>query len=236
MAMLMTTVRGDGRLAVLIVLDETNLDRIQKRDPLVVEWDKLADAQRLPAGIGVVFANAADTAKIIQLHNGGQTAEAMTFATRGFEVKPEDHDRGPEPARDYVPLTAVELTTLELACTDLLAIDPASFAPQLTLHALAEVRAHRACMNEIARPAPARPVQRTARAVLIQDTVRDVGGVRLFWDDRKDDQLRRGEIEAAVRAGEIDADEIVEIFRAEVENCLREATSDPSYEPPAGRR
>ena len=49
----------------------------------------------------------------------------------------------------------------------------------------------------------------------------DMGGVKLFWDDRKEDEdLPRDSIEEAVAAGEVTADEMIEAFAKAVRAAL----------------
>jgi len=51
-------------------------------------------------------------------------------------------------------------------------------------------------------------------------TVQDLVGALLWYDRKEDEDLERGEIEAAIEAGEISVDEMIDIFSKE----LREHT------------
>lgn len=56
------------------------------------------------------------------------------------------------------------------------------------------------------------------RRELIEDTVADLVIDFLYYDRRgDDDELPVGSIEAAVKAGEISTDEIVQLFRSHLE-------------------
>jgi hypothetical protein len=52
------------------------------------------------------------------------------------------------------------------------------------------------------------------RRDLIMAAADDLAGAFLYYDRKEDEELPRGAIEAAIAAGEVSADEIVERFRA----------------------
>ena len=59
------------------------------------------------------------------------------------------------------------------------------------------------------------------RRQVILDTIEDIGGCKLFYYDRKEDEeLPVGAIEEAVAAGEITADEIIRHFARQVRAAL----------------
>jgi Ca2+-binding EF-hand superfamily protein len=58
------------------------------------------------------------------------------------------------------------------------------------------------------------------RRQIIETTIDDLVSNFLYYDRKEDEDLPRGEIEAAVAAGEITKDEIVERFRKELEKGL----------------
>ncbi len=54
------------------------------------------------------------------------------------------------------------------------------------------------------------------RRDVIMATVSDLVGELLFYGRKEDEDLPQGEIEAAIEAGEVSVDEIVEEFRREM--------------------
>lgn len=59
------------------------------------------------------------------------------------------------------------------------------------------------------------------RREIIESTLDDLVSDFLYYDRKEDEELPRGEVEAAIEAGEITVDEIVERFRKEVSNHIR---------------
>ena len=55
------------------------------------------------------------------------------------------------------------------------------------------------------------------RKELIELTVMDLVSSFLYYDRKEDEDLPRGEIEEAIRSKEITTDEIVELFKSELE-------------------
>lgn len=58
------------------------------------------------------------------------------------------------------------------------------------------------------------------RRELILATVGDLVGDLLYYSRREDEDLPRGEIEAAVEAGEVTVDEMIDRFREKLEEHL----------------
>lgn len=52
---------------------------------------------------------------------------------------------------------------------------------------------------------------------IIIDTVKDLAGDFMYYDREEDEELPRGAIEQAIKDGVITVDEIVEVFRSEIE-------------------
>ena len=99
--MILTKVRNNGTVDLLIVLAEENIERIRQYDPAEVIWPQLPRdyAMRRPSTIGVTFATAAEQAQIEHMSATDPDWQQKAFAmlTRGFEFKPDkgDHDFGP---------------------------------------------------------------------------------------------------------------------------------------------
>jgi len=60
------------------------------------------------------------------------------------------------------------------------------------------------------------------RRQYILDTVSDLAAGFLYYDRKEDEDLERGEIEAAIHNGEITVDEIVNVLREEIEISMKE--------------
>lgn len=54
------------------------------------------------------------------------------------------------------------------------------------------------------------------RHEIIRDAVSDLVGSFLYYDRKEDDDLPRGAIEEAIKAGELTVDDIIEDFRREL--------------------
>ena len=59
------------------------------------------------------------------------------------------------------------------------------------------------------------------RRQIILDTVDDLVADLLYYDRKEDEELPRGEIEAAIKAGEISEADIVEAFAAALREGLK---------------
>ena len=100
--MLLTQVRRNGTVDLVIVLDETSIDRIKRYDPAEVQWPLLPAmySSRRPATIAVAFATKSDQAEIERMAASGDPdwkEKAIKFISRGFQYRPDqgDHDFGP---------------------------------------------------------------------------------------------------------------------------------------------
>lgn len=88
---------SDGSLDLLIILDDASYARIKERDPCVFDLRQLPRevyTERVHM-IGCVWASEEDQAEIVRLVRANDQAGAMKYATRGFKVKPGDHDHPP---------------------------------------------------------------------------------------------------------------------------------------------
>lgn len=98
---LLTRVRRNGRVDMLIVLAQENIERIRQYDCAEVIWSQLPPeySQRRPGTIGVGFATAAELFEIERMSatDPDWKEKAFKLLTRGFIFKPEagDHDFGP---------------------------------------------------------------------------------------------------------------------------------------------
>ncbi len=63
------------------------------------------------------------------------------------------------------------------------------------------------------------------RRQIILDTADDLMGSFLYYDRKEDEQLERGQIGDAIRAGEVSVDDILAVFRRNLEaEARRERT------------
>lgn len=99
--MLITRVRRNGRVDVLIVLAQENWERICRYDPAQINWALLPPeySTRRPETIGVAFATAEEQAEIERLSQTDPDwkEKAFKLLSRGFKFRPDlgDHDFGP---------------------------------------------------------------------------------------------------------------------------------------------
>lgn len=99
--LLLTRVRRNGKVDLLIALAEENIERIRKYDAAEVNWTVLPPeySTRTPQTIGVTFCTQAEQDEIEHLSKSDPNwkEKAFKMLTRGFEYKPEagDHDFGP---------------------------------------------------------------------------------------------------------------------------------------------
>ena len=70
-----------------------------------------------------------------------------------------------------------------------------------------------------------------SRRELILDTVSDLVSNLLWYDRKEDEDLPRGEIEAAIAAGEITVEEIVVAFAAELSGGLPDLPATHGEQP-----
>jgi hypothetical protein len=99
--MLLTKVRRNGTVDLLIVMDQESIERIRAYDPAEVMWGSLPPeySMRRPHTIGIGFATAAELFEIEQMSKTDPDWKDKAFAMicRGFEFRPDkgDHDFGP---------------------------------------------------------------------------------------------------------------------------------------------
>lgn len=97
---LIARTRRNGRVDLVIVLDEENILRMKRYDPAQISWAGLPDeiSMRTPNSIGVAFATAAEL-KVIErmsVADPDWKEKALQMLSRGFEYRPDlgDHDFG----------------------------------------------------------------------------------------------------------------------------------------------
>jgi hypothetical protein len=94
-------VRRNGRVDLLIALDQESISRMQRYDHAEVLWDQLGFeySSRRPATIGITFCSAAEMKDIerMSVTDPDWKEKAYKLLTRGFEFRPDkgDHDFGP---------------------------------------------------------------------------------------------------------------------------------------------
>jgi hypothetical protein len=100
--LLISRVRRNGRVDLMIVLDEISVARIKAYDPAEVIWTQLPVdySTRSPATIAVSYATAAEQREIELLSQSDPEnwkQKAFDLLSRGFKFQPEkgDHDFGP---------------------------------------------------------------------------------------------------------------------------------------------
>jgi hypothetical protein len=99
--LLLTRIRRNGRVDLLIALAEENIERIRKYDAAEVIWPQLPReyGSRMPNTIAITFCTSAEQEEIERMSARDPDWKEKAFAllTRGFEFKPEagDHDFGP---------------------------------------------------------------------------------------------------------------------------------------------
>jgi hypothetical protein len=98
---LLTQVRRNGHVDLVIVLDEQGIERIKQYDPAEIPWSELPPdiSLRGPATIAVAFCTAAEQKEIerMSLSDPDWKTKAIEMVSRGFKFRPEagDHDFGP---------------------------------------------------------------------------------------------------------------------------------------------
>lgn len=99
--MLLTKVRRNGTVDLLIVLAEENIERIRKYDPAEVIWAELPVkySMRRPHVIGVAFCTVQEQLQIerMSVSDPDWKEKAFKLLARGFEFKPESGDHDFEP-------------------------------------------------------------------------------------------------------------------------------------------
>lgn len=88
---------------LMIVLNKDNIDRIERYDPAEIKLNNLADPFRsmILEQIHITYANDEDMAYVTsQVHVEGGLVKVLEHLTRGWEVKPQDHDQPQRPAHN----------------------------------------------------------------------------------------------------------------------------------------
>lgn len=94
-------VRRNGRVDIVIVLAEENIERIKAYDPAEIIWSQMPAeySMRRPGTIGVAFCSAAEQKQIEEMsaNDPDWKEKAIKLVCRGFEFRPDkgDHDFGP---------------------------------------------------------------------------------------------------------------------------------------------
>lgn len=100
--MLLLPIPYNGKLRLLVVLEEDNIERIKEHDCAEVIWSQLGPyASMRPETIAIGYASAAEMKEISQWATQGETEKALKLVTGGFKFRPEmgDHDAGPIPLK-----------------------------------------------------------------------------------------------------------------------------------------
>ena len=98
---ILTRIRRNGTVDLLIALAEENIERIRQYDAAEVIWPQLPReyAMRRPSTIGITFCTQEEQDYIQRSSATDPDWQEKAFAllTRGFEFKPDkgDHDFGP---------------------------------------------------------------------------------------------------------------------------------------------
>lgn len=99
--MIIARVRRNGKVDVVIVMAEENIERIRRYDPAQVNWRDLPPeySMRSIHSVGVAYATADELKEIerMSLSDADWKEKALKTLSRGFEFRPDlgDHDFGP---------------------------------------------------------------------------------------------------------------------------------------------
>jgi hypothetical protein len=99
--MLISRVRRSGKVDVVLVLADDNIERMKRYDPAQVPWAELPKeiSMRQPHSIGIAYATADELKQIEQMSvsDPDWKEKALAMLSRGFEYRPDlgDHDFGP---------------------------------------------------------------------------------------------------------------------------------------------
>jgi hypothetical protein len=97
---LISRVRRNGTVDLMVVLDEDSVERIKRYDPAEIPWMEMPPDIRMrrPATIAVAYATAAEQKQIEQwsVSEPDWKDKAIDMLSRGFEYRPDlgDHDFG----------------------------------------------------------------------------------------------------------------------------------------------
>lgn len=97
--MLLIPVLNNGRVDLLVVLEDDNIERIKQYDPAEVKWSDLPYWAVRPGVIGIGYATADEVRRIHEFAEAGKPEEAIKLVSRGWKFRPErgDHDFGATP-------------------------------------------------------------------------------------------------------------------------------------------
>lgn len=83
--------------AIVIVLDEENIERIQENDPYELDMKKMGEfALPIPFQIHICYARKDETEKILKMKDAEGIGAVLKYLARGWKVTASDHDRGYE--------------------------------------------------------------------------------------------------------------------------------------------
>jgi hypothetical protein len=89
--MMITSVRRNGRVDVVIVLSEENIERIRRYDPMDINWDETPSdiRTRLPQTIGVAYATQEELTTIEKMSASDPDwkEKALAMLSRGFDSR-----------------------------------------------------------------------------------------------------------------------------------------------------
>lgn len=82
---------------LLIVIGDAEIERLKQQDPAELVWGELFPRGVQPHAIAITYLNKADQLVLVGLMKDDRLREALAFATRGFQYRPDkgDHDLGP---------------------------------------------------------------------------------------------------------------------------------------------
>ena len=96
--MMITRIRHSGRVDVVIVLSEENIERIRSYDPMDINWDDTPPEVRTqcPQTIGVAYATQEELTTIEKMaaSDPDWKEKALAMLSRGFDFRADlgDHD------------------------------------------------------------------------------------------------------------------------------------------------
>lgn len=96
--MILLPIPFDGKIKLLVVLEDDNVQRIKEHDCAEIIWAQLGQYAHLrPSSITIAYANSPEMAQIHKWASEGKNAEVIGLLTGGFRFRPEegDHDFGP---------------------------------------------------------------------------------------------------------------------------------------------
>jgi len=82
----------NGKVNLLIVLEDANLERIKQHDCAEVNWSYLGVPVRNPEKIGVGYVNPEECAQLHEMAKKGDVAGCLRLVTGGFKHRPDAGD------------------------------------------------------------------------------------------------------------------------------------------------